>query len=126
MKHWSEKYLQIQYKDMNCSKFCEHVLRDHFGIDFNFPQSQGTLFAQSQQIRENMPTYCIKTDYPQDGDMVLMHGKRQMCHVGIYIRIGISGYVLHTESRLRTAALHKLNDLNAYGFYVEGFYKWRK
>lgn len=126
MRHWSEKYLQIQYKDMNCSKFVEHVLRDHFGKDYKFPQSEGTLFRQSVQIRESMPSFCVRTDIPETGDMVLMHGMRLMCHVGLYVRIGIKSYVLHTEARIKTAALHSLRELPSYGFTVEGFYKWRE
>lgn len=126
MRHWAEKYLMIGYKDMNCSKFVEHVLRDQFKIDFNFPQSQGTLFNQSQQIRDSMPSFCERTETPKDGDMILMHGMRRMCHVGIYVRIGWKEYVLHTESSMKTAALHPLNELNFYGFSVEGFYRWRK
>jgi len=126
MYHWSEKYLQIAYKNMNCSKFVEHVLRDRFGIEYSFPQSEGSLFNQSQQIRDAMPSFCERTDAPKDGDMVLMHGKRLMCHVGIYVRIGYKAYVLHTESSLATAALHPINELKNFGYQVEGFYKWLK
>lgn len=126
MRHWAEKYLLIQYKDMNCSKFVEFVLRDHFKVDLSFPQSEGTLFRQSQQIRESMPKFCESTLKPKDGDMVLMHGRRMMCHVGIYVKIGIKEYVLHTESRLKTAALHPINNLFHYGYSVEGFYSWLK
>ena len=52
--HWAEKFLKIEYKDMNCSKFVEHVLRNQFGINYSFPQSEGSLFNQSQQNDENI------------------------------------------------------------------------
>lgn len=125
-RHWSEKYISITYKQMNCSKFCEHVLREEFGIDFNFPQSKGSLFAQSQQIRDELPVYCDRTDTPKDGDLILMHGRRLMCHVGLYVKIGITEYVLHTESSLESAVLQPLKSLINFGYSVEGFYKWRK
>lgn len=124
MNHWAEKYLQVQYKDMNCSKFVEHILRDHFKIDFNFPQSEGYLFRQSEQIRESIPLFASRTETPKDGDLVLMHGKRRMCHVGMFVKIGIKDFVLHTEVRLKTAALHPLNALFQYGYTVEGYYTW--
>ena len=124
--HWAEKFLKIEYKDMNCSKFVEHVLRNQFGINYSFPQSEGSLFNQSQQIRDAMPSFCTKTDSPKEGDMILMHGRRRMCHVGIYVRIGITDYVLHTESSIKTAALHPLKNLLFFGYTVEGFYTWLK
>lgn len=126
MKHWVNKYLKISYKEMNCSKFVEHILREEFKIEYTFPQSEGTLFKQSQQIRDNINIFAQKTDNPKDGDMILMHGKRLMCHVGVYVKIGINEYVLHTESSLKTAALHKLKDLKNYGYSVGGFYTWLK
>ena len=124
--HWTMKYLQVEYKDMNCSKFVEHVLRDHFKINYTFPQSEGSLFNQSQQLRDNIPKFTYKTDMPKDGDLVLMHGKRRMCHVGMYVKIGRAGYVFHTESSMKTAALHKICTVFFNGYTVEGFYTWRK
>lgn len=124
--HWSSKYLQIKYKDMNCSQFSEFVLRDHFKRDFKFPQSKGSIFNQSKQIRDNIPKFADRTDKPQDGDLVLMHGLRRMCHVGIYVNIKGIEYVLHCESRLKSAALHRFNDLFQFGFSVEGVYSWRE
>lgn len=124
MAHWSEKYLSITYDKLNCSKFVEHVIREEFGIDYTFPQSEGSLFNQSKQIRDSVPNYCVRTKFPQDGDLVLMHGRRLMCHVGVYVKIGMSEYVLHTESRLKTAALHKFKEVYLFGFKVEGCYSW--
>ena len=124
--HWCRKYLQIKYDQMNCSKFVEHVLRDHFKKDFQFPQSQGTLFNQSVQIKESLPQFCVETLEPKDGDLVLMHGARRMCHVGMFIKIGRKKFVLHTESRLKCAALHEINYLAKYGYSVGGYYAWLK
>ena len=124
---WIKKYLTIQYKEMNCSKFVEFVLRDHFKIEYRFPQSEGSLFNQSEQIRQSIPSFAVKTNEPKTGDLVLMHGRRRMCHVGLYIE-GIDGasYVLHTESSMGTAALHRFTDLIVYGYSVEGIYSWLK
>lgn len=126
MNHWTQKYLTITYKDMNCSKFVEYVLKDHFGISMKFPQSEGSIFNQSKQIRDNVPLFCERTEDPEDGDMILMNGIRRMCHVGVFVSINRVRYVLHSESRMKGAALHRLSDLMNYGYSVEGFYKWQK
>lgn len=126
MSHWSTKYLQIEYKKMNCSKFVEHVLRNQFGVEYTFPQSEGSVFNQSAQIKKHLPEFCVKTNHPKDGDLVLMHGARRMCHVGVFFKYNGQRYVLHTESSLTTAVCHKFMDLMEFGYRVEGVYTWLK
>lgn len=126
MRHWTHKYMTIEYKKMNCSKFVEHILRDHYGRDYSFPQSEGSLFNQSLQIKTSVPSFASRTDNPQDGDLILMHGKRMLCHVGLYLKIGREEYVFHTESSKKTALLHRLRELTSYGYSVEGIYSWLK
>lgn len=122
--HWANKYLKIEYKKMNCSKFCEFVLRDHFKKDFNFPQSEGTLFNQSIQIQKNIPLFAEKTSFPKDGDLVLMHGARRLCHVGIYVNINGIDYVLHCESAFKSSCLQRFSDLPLTGYKVHEVYSW--
>lgn len=123
---WVKKYLKITYHQMHCSAFVEHVLRNEFGKDYKFPQSKGSVFNQSEQIRKHLPEFCEKTDNPKNGDLVLMHGIRRMCHVGLYLKINHEDYVLHTEAKMKTAALHRLKDLYYYGLKAEGIYTWQK
>jgi cell wall-associated NlpC family hydrolase len=125
-KHWAEKYISIPQRRFNCVEFVEFVMRDHFGVEYKFPQSEGNVFKNSQLIRENFDLYCERTDDPKEGDVVLMHGKRRMCHVGIYIPIKRSKYVLHSDMIMKTPALHNLNILSGLGYSVEGIYKWRR
>ena len=126
LRHWSERFLQIEYKDMNCAEFVEHVQRVQFNRDFKFPQSKGSLFLETQQIKEEIPKYVEETKTPKDGDLVLMHGQRLMCHIGVYVRIGWSEYVLHTEGRIKVSSLHRIQDLNLYGYKLARFYRWLK
>src|SRR5690606_7928235 len=127
MRHWTSKYLSIERKEMNCVELVEFVLRDYFNIDYRFPQGEGTIFRQSQQIRENLPKYCIKTDNPQDGDLVLMSGtKRRMCHVGLYVKFKGVEHVLHTQDMFLTAVLHRFSDIKNYGFSIDGIYTWQR
>lgn len=124
--HWTNAFMKIEYKNMNCSKFVEHVLREHFKREYSFPQSKGNLFNQSKQIQESLPSFCSLTEDPEDGDLVLMHGKRMLCHVGLYLRIGREEFVFHTESSKKTALLHRFRDIPIYGYTVEGIYSWLK
>lgn len=123
---WVKKYIKITHKDMNCAQFVEFVLKDHFKIDYKLPQAEGSLFHQSEQIRVSLPSYAKKTDKPKTGDLVLMHGRRRMCHIGLYVEHKKAQYVLHTEASLRSATLHRFSDLLMSGYSVEGIYSWLK
>lgn len=124
MSHWSSKYLQMDFSNTTCSAFCEYVLNDHFGKDYKFPQSQGSVFNQSAQLKKHIPEYCIETKEPKDGDLVLMNGLRRLCHVGLFVKIGVVDYVLHCEIKMGRSALHRLKDLSSYGYTLSGFYTW--
>lgn len=122
---WTRKYL-IDNTKYTCSEFVEKVLREQFNIDYNFPQSNGSVFDQSYQIKKSMPYFCQKTSHPKDGDLVLMHGLRRLCHVGLYLKIGRKEFVFHTELTMNTVSLHELKDIIKYGYSLEGIYTWLK
>lgn len=124
--HWTKKYLSITYDKMNCSKFVEYVLRDHFGRDYIFPQGRGNLFEQSNQLKKHIPEFCIQTHTPKDGDLILMNGLRMLCHVGMYVKIQRTSYVFHSESSMGCAALHKIREIGNFGYSVAGYYTWEK
>ncbi len=126
--HWTKKYLSIPYDKMNCAEFTEHVLKEEFNTDFKFPQSCGSFFMESHQIRKEMSKFVIPVPVqnPEDGDLVLMSGKRRLSHVGLCVTINGIKYVLHTQRSFGCACLHKIKDLGFYGLYLEGFYKWQK
>lgn len=123
--HWTRKYF-LENNKQTCSAFVEQVLREQFNIDYKFPQSSGSVFDQSYQIKQSMPLFCKKTETPKDGDLVLMHGKRRLCHVGLYLKIGRKDFVFHTELNMDTVSLHHFKDVFKYGYTVEGVYTWLK
>jgi hypothetical protein len=126
--HWSRKYLKIPYEKMNCSEYVEFVLRDHFKIDFTFPQNKGNVFSQSAQIKSDFVKFASaqKTDSPSEGDLVMMNGIRKMCHIGLLVKIKNVLYVLHNQKNIGSASLHKIKDLGNFGLTLEGVYKWQK
>lgn len=124
--HWTSKYIKIKHEEMNCAEFVEFILRDHFKIDYSFPQSKGSVFEQSNLIKKSIPEFTVKTDTPKEGDLVLMNGVRSLCHIGLYVPLKLENFVFHTESRLISATLQNVKDLTSYGYSVEGFYTWLK
>lgn len=126
MKHWSYKYISMDFSKMNCAQFVEYVLQDHFKIYFRLPQTRNTISENKELLKETMFKFVYPeiTDNPKDGDGVLMRGIRMSCHIGLYVNIKNVDYVLHTEKKFGTSCLHKFSDLTNYGFKVEGVYKW--
>lgn len=126
--HWSEKYLNIPYKDKNCAEFVEFVLSKEFKINFKFPQSHGSFFEQSALIKKSINdfVYPEKTDEPKEGDLVLMNGSRRICHVGLFVKIRNIAYVLHNQKQHSYSRLHRIDHLPYNGLLLEGIYKWQK
>lgn len=123
MKHWADKYLKLTSK-MDCSELVEYVLRDHFNVNYAFPKGTGSVGSRSKLIRDTMPLYTKKTDTPKEGDLVLMNGNRLLCHVGMLIKVNNQDYVLHTDARMKTVAVHKIKELASIGYTLGGFYEW--
>lgn len=124
---WVKKYINnIKLKKMDCTQYLEFILKDHFNIEYNFPQREGSLFSRSYLIKKHLPTFCVPTDTPKTGDVVLMSGNRRLCHVGMYIKDGISERVLHKDESMESGAYHRIQDLFNYGYTVGGYYTWVK
>lgn len=125
--HWSYKYLNIPYHKLNCAQFVQMVLAKEKGVNFQFPQCDGSVFAQSVAIKKNMPVFLQeRVVQPVDFDMVLMHGIRRSCHIGLFAKIDGISYVLHSQKKFQMTCLHKIRDLSGYGLTVEGFYRWQE
>lgn len=126
--HWSKKYVSIPHDKMNCAELVEHVLKDQFSIDFKFPQSCGSFFMESHQIKREMFKFVcpVPTDEPVEGDLALMSGTRRLSHVGLLVKSKGIDYILHTQKAFGCACLHRVADLSFYGLYLEGFYKWQR
>lgn len=123
-KHWSEKYVMIPFIPYNCAGFVESILKQEFGCDIQFPQ---TTLNRNEDIKlmSKVISKFTKTDNPEDGDVVLMNGSRESCHVGVFVKIKNVNYVLHTEARLKVSSLHRISDLPNFNYFLNGFYKWK-
>lgn len=124
--HWAVRYMCIPFRPYGCGEFVEKVLKEEFGCPYEFPKSASCLRKDPEIIREFLSAKLRETDNPKDGDIVMMDGDRQTCHVGVYVEIKGIHHVLHSERRIRTSCLHRVSDLSRYGYYNARFYTWQK
>lgn len=103
-------------------------MNEHYGKDYKFPQSEGSFFIESHQLKENYNHYVERRklgDF-EEGDLVMMSGKRDLCHIGILVVITNKLFVLHSLKSVGYVSRCKLNRLKDLGLTLEGIYKWRK
>ncbi|MCE5182349.1 MAG: NlpC/P60 family protein [Betaproteobacteria bacterium] len=127
MAHWSDKYVGRPYieGEQDCAVLAEDVQREEFGRQISLPTERAAgLRGLSRQIESLKLDYAVPTDTPAEGDGVLMIGRGNLDHIGIYCVIGGTAYVLHAASNARQVVRHRLRDLPGQGLPVEGFYKW--
>lgn len=126
MSHWANKYLMIPFKPFGCGEFVEEVLRKEFDVEYDFPKSVHSLSDDQKIIRNYLKNELVKTITPTDGDIVLMGGVRESCHVGVYFKNVNTDYVLHSDRKMRSSSATKISQLPMMGYYFEGFYTWKK
>lgn len=123
---WFKKHLNMTFKPYGCAEFVEKVLRSEFNLFYDFPKTTGDLRKDPDLIKNVCESKLFKTAMPQDGDIVLMGGDRESCHVGIFCRHKGRDYVLHTDRKMRVSSLTQLDNLIFLGYFLEGFYTWRR
>lgn len=109
-----------------CGEFAAMVLRKEFGVKVDAPKSSMDLRKDPEIIQDYISKTLTETINPQDGDVVLMNGDRIACHVGLFVNINNQDFIFHSERRFRSACLHKVSDLVKYGYFINGFFTWRK
>lgn len=124
-----ERFCEIPYCEdsMDCADLVVLVQRELFGREVTLPngrprgvRGQAALATMGELSRE----YGVRTDTPQDGDLVLMRDQGRLGHAGVYFHLAHEGWVLHTNERNGCSVLHRVRDLPDWGCPVEGFYRW--
>lgn len=128
MKHWTERYVGRPYvkDDLDCGGWVERILREQFGraVDLPKERAQG-LRPRSRQIDQERARFIAATAEPVDGDCVLMIGRGDLWHIGLFVRIQGEARVLHAMEGFGQVVLHRVRDLAALGLTLEGYYQWR-
>lgn len=126
---WTDKYIGIPYKleSTNCGWLVQTVLRDEFGIEITIPSEAEDHFARrSMQVSETLFSQFEKIDEKdaRDGDIVLMKVRGRLAHVGIYVKVGLQRYVLHT-TKGSESVLQSMNHIKSIStIRIEGIYRF--
>lgn len=125
MTHWSDGYLDIPYRELNCAELVERVLREQLGRDLHFPlRENNNLFHQSALITAYARDFAIPIATPSDGCAVVLLARGRMAHVGLYCLIGGVGYVLHADSSFGSSTRPPMTRMVPPRYRIEGFYEW--
>src|SRR5690606_20081983 len=109
---------------MDCADLVVMVQRELFGRDVTLPNGRPRGPRGQAALGDLSKPYGVPTDDPQDGDMVLMHDRGRLGHVGVYFNLAHEGYVLHSNETNGCSVLHAIRDLPSFGARVEGYYAW--
>lgn len=124
--HWSAAYVGLPYmKDQfDCAGLVERVLREVFARELALPKERAADVAGlSVQIAAHRREFARRCDSPAEGDGVLMIGRGRVNHIGLWCFIDES-YVLHNMRNAGQVCLHRVRELDRYGLFVEGYYRW--
>ncbi len=125
--HWSDKYIGLEYSKYNCAEFVALVAKNEYSHDIILPKNVGKfLRAQQKKINNHFfnYVYSVNITKPIEGCVVLMHGRKHSCHIGIFTYINKVGYVVHSMSGFNSVVRHKVSDLSNFNLKVEGYYQW--
>lgn len=120
----TDKYIGIDYENMNCAELCEYYLKQEYNYQLVLPQMPKTLLGFSKTIDKEIKSY-KKTMDPVDGCLVLMKARGIASHLGIYVSLSGTGYVLHAFKAHGESVLTKLSLVKSLSLTIEGFFLWQ-
>lgn len=101
------------------------VQKEQFGKTIVLPNHSVSPTGRMHQIEQGKRELVIRTDFPQDGDLVLLKVRGYVQHAGVMCKIGNEWYVLHnTRANKMGVLLQRERDMKIRGYTVEGYYKW--
>ncbi|MDR7193357.1 NlpC/P60 family protein [Luteimonas terrae] len=121
-----ERYTEIPYCEdtFDCADCVVLVERDLFGREVTLPNGRPRGARGQAALGELSKPYGVRTDAPNDGDLVLMFERGRAAHVGVYFHLAHEGWVLHCNERNGCSVLHRVRDLPDFGAPIEGYYTW--
>lgn len=126
--HWSCKYLNLSYRDYDCSELVEFVLKKERDIHFSFPRPGKNSAKRALAIFRNYKKFVHPepVDVPQDFDAVIMSGAKRFNHIGLYFKNKGREYCLHSSAKWGMVVCHETHRLKTYGLKIEGYYRWQE
>ena len=130
MAHWSAQFVGQPYVlgDADCAALAVQVRREVFkrpvppAVEM---ERAASALGRARQMADGVLDYGVRTEYPQEGDVVLMRCRGRPSHVGVFCLVDDEPSVLHAMKNAGMAVLHRLRDLPRVNLAVEGFYQWK-
>jgi len=127
MGHWSVRWLgrPCVLGEMDCAILVEQVEAEVFGRHLALPSERRPgPFWLSAQIASHRHL-AQRVDQPREGDGVLLRANGRLQHIGVYVVIAGVAHVLHAAQSAGAVVRHRIDRLDAAGYAVEGYYRWR-
>ncbi len=122
---WALPYVGLPYilGAGECAHRAALVWRQEFGWDIEVPACHGNLRLGQRLIRGALASSnWMPVSRPREGDAVVMRKGDLLAHIGVWVE---PGHVLHC-TRAEGMVLTPEADLEAQGFRVFGFFRWRQ
>lgn len=128
MSFWTDKYVGIPYdlETTNCGWLVSTVLKEQFDTEIQVPSEADEHFIRrSIQVSDTLNKQFVKIPErdAQDGDIVLMKVRGRLSHVGIFVKIGTTRYVLHTTKGHHSILQSFKNLKMTTAMHIEGIYR---
>ena len=117
------RFVGIPYCEttMDCADFCVLVQRELFGREVVLPSSRPRGDRGQIALGELSKPYGVRTDTPQDGDLVVMMQAGRPSHVGVYFFLAHEPRVLHVRAQ---GGFSELTPMRMLATPVDGVYRW--
>jgi len=128
MAHWTDRYLGISHKRLDCAELVELVLRERYGRNIQFPRRErNDIFHRAALIAAHAHDYARPLEShetPYDGCGVLVLSRGRLAHVALYCDVAGQPSILHSDSFFGQSVLLPLWRVVPPRFRIEGFYAW--
>lgn len=125
MGNWWEPFIGKPYGDgYDCMSLAVEVAA-LFGHKVVHPSYAPNVRAQARAVAQHKETLSQAQATAQDGDPVLFLCRARFYHIGVFVNVDDTAYILHADQRSAAVILTKLTDMPVLGYTLEGFYKWR-
>lgn len=123
-----DRFASLEYDEdrFDCADLVALVQRELFGRDVHVPNGRPRGVKGQAALAELARPYAVPTDYPTDGDLVLMFDgpEKRPGHAGVYFFLGHEPQVFHINEKVTRPVCHPVRMLASYGLRIEGYYTW--
>lgn len=118
-----ERFVGLPYDadTFDCADLVVLVQRELFGREVQLPNGRPRGARGQAALGDLSKPYGVRTDEPQDGDLVVMLQGGRPSHVGTYFFLAHEPRVLHVRAE---GAFSELTPVRELATPVDGVYRW--